>query len=139
MFSMDRRRVVFAVLALLVTTATGAPALAQQSGGGESDRFATVKSGRDGLSFLQIGEPIFSQAGAGLRVQFSVTNGSRRDETIEYRVDWFDESGVALPGSIAWRTIFLGPSEQGVISSVGAYQGAYSARCTLRRVRTRDQ
>ncbi|HRK64994.1 MAG TPA: DUF1425 domain-containing protein [Terricaulis sp.] len=121
------RRLVLAALAATVP----APAFAQ-----DDERLRLVISDRGSMSYLQFGAPHWSAAGAGQRLDLPVTNTSGRERVFEYRIEWFEESGRPIPTGPAWQTQFLGPREEAHITSVSAYRGAYSARCTVRAVAT---
>ncbi len=77
------------------------------------------------------------QARRGDRLQLAVSLKSNiaYDQTIQYRVDWFDEMGMPVePDSGHWQPLVLHGGEQRVIQAVALLPAATSYRFSIRDV-----
>lgn len=84
---------------------------------------------------IVLGAPVLTKVGPLQRLALPVENTSRKQSlVVEYRVEWFDESGVPAGNNVSWKTVFLDAQEQRSIQEVAQRPNAVSARITMRGV-----
>lgn len=68
------------------------------------------------------------------RVQVSLTSRSGSDVNLRYRVIWFDEDEMEIPGGSGWNPVLLSPRETVQISSVGRSTAAKQFRVFIQEL-----
>lgn len=121
MKTIDRR---LFVLALCAAT----PALAQSGAPQLTINLESSSIGRR----IELGQPRFRAAGRYQMVEVQAQNVSSRDQTIEYKIDWFDREGFSVQTTSTWQSLRLSPNAYEAIRSVGQTDTAHSARLTIR-------
>ncbi len=81
---------------------------------------------------VRVSSPMFKPAGNFMLMSVETRNNSAAPLQLEYKVDWFDETGFPIVGVSGWQTLFLSPNEAKDLRVAGQQAGAYSARLTIR-------
>jgi uncharacterized protein YcfL len=74
----------------------------------------------------------FSKAGELTRVDFVLTNTTRRERRFEYKLVWQDAQGAPAQTLTTWRSVILLPRESQTITAVGQQVSADRAQLTIR-------
>ncbi len=121
------KRYVRLILALLVFLSSPA-ALAQ----GADSRLEVVYASVDAEGSIDVSSPMFKPVGNFMMMNIKAHNFSAAPVQVEYKVDWFDETGFPIKGVSGWQALFLSPNEIKDVRVAGQKQGAWSARITIR-------
>lgn len=114
--------------AALLTAAGAGQALAQDDGHRLEINLETNSLGRR----IELGEARFRASGRYTMVEVQAQNVTSRDQTIEYKIDWFDREGFSVQTSSNWQRLSLSPRAYEAIRSVGQVANAHWARLTIR-------
>ncbi len=117
------RRIAFA--ALLAMTA---PAFAQSAA-----QELAINMETSGLARrVELGPPRFRTVGRYQMVEVQAQNVTSRDQSVQYKIEWFDREGFSVQTTSTWQSLNLSPRQYEAIRSVGQVDNAYSARLTMR-------
>lgn len=81
---------------------------------------------------IELGQARFRPSGRYSMVEVQAQNVTSRDQTIEYKIDWFDRDGFSVQTSSNWQRLSLSPRAYEAIRSVGQVANAHWARLTIR-------
>lgn len=83
---------------------------------------------------VSVGDVRFLAIGELTRLDFSLTNTTRRERRFEYRLVWSDTHGTPAQTLTTWRSLTLLPRESHAITSVSQQTAAVNAELTIREI-----
>lgn len=112
-----------AALAFLGAGAAQEPAAAE--------RLSIVYASPDFQDRFQLYAPNFVERGMVL-FNMKIRNVTEQQRSVEYRMDWYDQDQLSMPGVTGWQNLNLGPGQEVDIRAASQQPGAVTARITLR-------